>query len=667
MAIDIRANVTCNLGTLISAEISDDYIQGTGLIKTSGSCVIQGLVPVQPGYPVIFQYTKSGLTRRIPRTMRVLSSFADPFRKITTIQLGCKLTYLQDLKDQVKILPKDDPENENLTQKDAEIITVPLSASFVANQCLAALGLAGSVSLTNQFSIAEFDLSAGYVNVLSDLLVSESYCGYLDSNERLRILNLNYSGGTGPILDATQIIDVSSIGVGDLPGDAVVVSYSTLKLRPPEDEEIVCRNAEPEEEEEELQSEPESSIDTVTTREKGEIVISYSDPTTGETRTAVFSDYKSSYDETIYRVKTFINKDSGEPERRAVVIQKKRYEDRTAASIAGGLASQYLSNGIGFLNFKTTTTTLEKFDYDAYGNENYRSLRKEEPALAGLGLLGLQMVYERAAGPEPPGVVPGFSYAVIARPGDGTIIEYVSIPGFNFRSEETIVRTYTNGNYKSTTTVTYGPWAKSIPGQQSIAESRDSFKSAASVANYIGAALSGRYLIEASSTTERRGGGEQEGPLPEDRINADLAEDEGDPNNGFRVESSSELELITGSALADRRTELSMPLAPDDTFYRLQVSDDPVSYCYYSKKSDAPEKASRYGRTQNRILFGNRNGMNIQTTPENLPSDPFAPFYVLINGIISQYRVNGMSWTMDANGIVASTDALFWGVAGRTE
>ena len=44
MAVDIRATVTCSLGTLISGSISDDYIQGNGLIRTRGSAVISGTI-----------------------------------------------------------------------------------------------------------------------------------------------------------------------------------------------------------------------------------------------------------------------------------------------------------------------------------------------------------------------------------------------------------------------------------------------------------------------------------------------------------------------------------------------------------------------------------------------------------------------------------------------
>jgi hypothetical protein len=69
---------------------------------------------------------------------------------------------------------------------------------------------------------------------------------------------------------------------------------------------------------------------------------------------------------------------------------------------------------------------------------------------------------------------------------------------------------------------------------------------------------------------------------------------------------------------------------------------------------------------QNKMLLGNRNGLNVQTVPEILPGEPFAPFYLTANGVVTQYRTNGTSWTMDSNGIVASTDALYWGVVGRT-
>ena len=144
--------------------------------------------------------------------------------------------------------------------------------------------------------------------------------------------------------------------------------------------------------------------------------------------------------------------------------------------------------------------------------------------------------------------------------------------------------------------------------------------------------------------------GLQKRPSAADRINASL---------GQSVESSSQLELAFGSATAQRRIELTIPYPPDDSFVRNGVT-------YTAVAGDAAAKANLYGRVQNKLLMGNRNGMNLQLAPEVLPSAPFAPFVVQANGLSALYRNNGTSWTMDANGVVVSTDALFWGAVGGT-
>jgi hypothetical protein len=110
--------------------------------------------------------------------------------------------------------------------------------------------------------------------------------------------------------------------------------------------------------------------------------------------------------------------------------------------------------------------------------------------------------------------------------------------------------------------------------------------------------------------------------------------------------------------------EFSLPYAPDDSFIK-QV-DILGGTTYRSVPSDAPTQANNYGRVQNRMLLGNRNGMNIQLAPERLPAAPFAPMYVQANGLTAQYRANGNQWSFDSSGIVCSTDALFWAAVGGT-
>jgi hypothetical protein len=151
----------------------------------------------------------------------------------------------------------------------------------------------------------------------------------------------------------------------------------------------------------------------------------------------------------------------------------------------------------------------------------------------------------------------------------------------------------------------------------------------------------------------------QERPSSADINNGNFA-DGGDPNNGWRTESKAELELALGSATAQRRIEFSMPYAPDDIF------SGPSGGPFTAVASDAPEKANTYGRIQNRLLLGNRSGINLQVAPERLPAAPFAPIFVSAANLTSLYRANGNQWAFDGNGIVCSTDALYWGVAGKS-
>lgn len=667
MAVDIRAVVTCSLGTLISASLNDDYIQGSGLIKTKGTCELSGLYNPPPGTVVTFAYTKGGVTRAVPRKMRVLSSFADPFRRTTKVELGCKLTYLQDLKDPIKWNAFNDPENAEFDQNDL-IVILPISASGLASRCLSALNIAASsIPLTNRFSVAEFDFSSGYVDVLSDLLVSESYCGYLDYNETLRVFSLAGLSSSGPVIDQTNLIDIGPIGMGELAGDAVVVSYDTLKLKAPEDEEVICRDASEE-------FDVQWGSDITTTTGLGRSAVAYKLPGSDELRTKTYSwldvttettEYelydvqkdgrlvKSSGTGSMYQDLSYIFDSEGNPtilynddkvvvERRNLVKRRTTLYQTGSAGIAGGIVTSRLNAGLDFNNFDVYKSTTETFTYDDFGNEILRVADTYGSLLFQYGTVGIPTTFT-----DPDGT----TSSIDAGQGTGYL-------------EKIVVQTEINGKFKKTVTRRYGPWAETISGQQSIAEASEVFTSVAEVESYLSSALGGLYLLDVTVNTEFVGDrGEQEGPTPED-VTKDQFTDN-NPDNGFSTPSVAQLELVTGSPLATRRIELSMPYAPDDTFRRETVSTSPLRYCYYSSKSDAEQKARLFGLTQNRILFGNRNGMNVQTVPELVPNAPFAPFYVSANGTVSQYRTNGTSWTMDSNGIVAATDALYWGVVGQ--
>jgi hypothetical protein len=608
MAVDIRATVTCSLGTLISGSVSDDYLQGNGLIRTRGSVVISGTITPAIGTIVTFSYTKGGVTRNLPRKLRVLSSFADPYRRTTSVELGCKLTYLADLRPAVNWSVFNDPNNSTYNEDDSKIVTLPIWSSSVMNECLAQLGIsASSIPVTNNFSIGSFDFSSGYVNVLSDILVSECYCGYLDYNEVLQIINLRNGSGTGPVYAESSIIDHGPINSGQLPGEAVTVSYSTLKLKPPDP-------AEPTDERERRNWERESS-------------------TTGPNFYYIGNKVYSGME----AVKTTITyRTIGDVD---VPIRRESIERGSTAKIAGSIGTAYVTNGIGF-NAVTTELRreIEKNEYDKEGNRTRSEVSVFENTLAFYGSLSLDYVFPGTTAQSPP--------SFITFPSTGTI-----------RREKTITNYRRIGTAEQQITRTYAAWLVSTPGQQAIAENRANLNTRAAVQTFLdkvaGAGLVQERTLVTINTRNTIAG------RPRSTAAAALAK-KGDPTNNYRQQSTSQLQLALGSGAAQRRIEFSMPYAPDDFF------NGPSGGPFTSYPSDAPTKANNFGRVQNRLLLGNRNGMNLQLAPERLPAAPFAPMYVQANGLTAQYRANGNQWSFDANGIVCSTDALFWAAVGGT-
>jgi len=278
MTVDVRAKVFCNLGTIISGSIADEALSvGQGLISCRGQLVLAGLSTPAVGSVVNIGWQRGSTIARLPRTLRVLSSFANPFTRQTTVQLGDKLVYLANLKGkkaeeeqpeedgsngpepnvypsdeydwqagQQCYLPKEgatpfnfsDPKAASqLTVREAYALApakvmnrapMGIRASSVLQKCCAALGLAFSGTLTNTYQ-DDFDLSTGYVSVLDQLISSESLFGYLNESETLVLRGWD-GAGTGPLLNENSVIELSGINSGVLPGQVVSVTFDSKRL-----------------------------------------------------------------------------------------------------------------------------------------------------------------------------------------------------------------------------------------------------------------------------------------------------------------------------------------------------------------------------------------------------------------------------------------------------
>jgi hypothetical protein len=660
MVLDIRAKTTCNLGEVITASISDDFIQLNGLIKTQGSCEIKGLIVPDVGDQVTFQYEKNGITKSIPRALRVLSSFANPYTNTTTVSLGCKLTYLSNKTAPVNWSQYDDPLNQD--EEPSRIVVFPIRASSVMNECLTELGIVANRNpLTNQFSVEEFDFSSGYVQILSDLLVSEGYYGILNEQETLIIESLDETVINSVILTADDLVSISDINSGELPTDSVVVSYSTVRLNAPSEEEGT------EEEDEEGKK--------------------------------VAWDYSESYTENVKYRLNCKNADGEDLEFQWVfspyTIEIAEYDDwdrlkkREAvttgilADFANSFLSDYCSRcgmdsnflrQLGAIEYKTKTIDLPNYVIPAYGTkpeEGADKVSKDESYTYepdGKVFSGISFNYKDMSNMNAfIGQNERLTSKTIVKYTHGDVNQayyYGAGPGATDAGRVQSKKYPTN----KTTTTSYKAYGYTSEGQMALSKETESGGSFWTL-RYKAVELTLESV--AHNITTGRQIGLQQKPSKTANILKDAAKNPSeDANDGYSTSAVSDLELSSGSSGAQRRTEFNMPYAPDDTFYRYIIGQVPgtttIKYGWKSIPSSAPAKARNFGRVQNRLLVGNRYGMNIQTSPDKIPLRPMKPVTIYANGLSGLYMTNGLNWTIDAQGILVSIDALFWQPIGGT-
>lgn len=240
MAVDTRSWAWCNLGPLSAdaSTLSESYLQGSGggVIKVTGTINLQGLYRPNPG-DAVYLAASDGQRwiSRIPRKLRVLSSFADPLRGITTVSVGCKFAYFENRKAPLKN-PDVAEANPSVPEVERTYRTLTISAAFVTQQILDALGLtaASTIPFTNRRIADQWDLSAGYVQELAKIAESECYRCRLNEDEQVVFVSLNQGLTTAPLLTEQQIIDLTPQTVGELPAEAVYASYQTTQLKPPD-------------------------------------------------------------------------------------------------------------------------------------------------------------------------------------------------------------------------------------------------------------------------------------------------------------------------------------------------------------------------------------------------------------------------------------------------
>lgn len=647
MAVDVRATVTCSLGHVVSGSVSDGGAVASGLIRTTGTVVIKGIIRPVVGTPVTISYSKAVGGGIIPRQLLVLGSFADPFRKITTVDLGCKLTYMQDKREAVTTTAFDDPDN-TYTQDDAKKVIVPITAQSVAQYCLAKIGLAGATSLTNKFSVEKFDYSPGYVQVLNDLLVAESQCGYVNAAGVFETFALNQGGGAGPGLDASNIIDISKggSGTGQPPGESVRVNYTTRK---PDEEKENDNNGTISNDTEDTKKrnwEKSESKDLPTT-----VYVSNPYYNNNPFAYAVPENFEYKY---IPRTVTTSKYDAWDR-----LTERKTITYTILAEVAPGYIVHRAGAGAtpgkdaptaGSIEY--TLEQLQTIEYEKTAPstattkdkpEGYEKIKKEtnityEPYVK---LAASTPIYQLAGANNVHFAWQlGSQYKFIASKTETTYDTAYDGEGAQITKTLTNVKTcygYTQRGQQ------YATYAFS---DRVLWEVVDGVASSNGTAE--GVLLKLTELTPQGTSEDITTGREldlQRRPSPGGTILQKAAK-------------KADLAVAVGSSETQRSVTFDMPYAPDDTY----VKQNDGSFKLVA--SDAAQKAQLFGETQNRLLLGARSGISVQVPPEFLPTAPFSLIVVGALGVAGSFRTSGTTWTFDSNGIVGSTDALFWGGVG---
>jgi hypothetical protein len=599
-----RGNTFCSLGHLIDGQFADTYLQQAGLIFCRGSIRLAGIYRPDIGSVVDFAYTRNNATAaRIPRRLRVLSSFADPFTNITTVQLGCKLSLLQENRQPESVTPEDsDP---TLPAGWQDYIAPPVDAAFIAARCLVALDItaAGFIPLGNRYTQDAVDLSTGYVEVLGKLLESENFVGWLNEEEELEVRPLiGPDIALGPVFNNTNVFTLSPIGVGSLPGEAVSVTFSPMRLN---DFSITVGVG--------------PSLGTAS-------------GWNGSTTFGFPVNYSIAYDSggpqtftgSYIPVQQTQSTFNGGVMVRSITSTGKPY-----AAVAGKYASQALSNGLSVPTTPVGSRTTTVNRYDRQGRVVETTVTETQSLIEFAGALDLTFVFSDSD--------------FVSIPDSGEVI-----------TQRTITQYLYNTNAVRREVHRYSNWGLLQTGQQAVNEGRSAFSTSSEVSDYINTLLGEPAYVGTEVSISDAGPQAQRTPGPSALFSQVYG-------NGERRSQVTETAYIFGSSTAQRTVNFTLPYTNDDYVYL-----DGGVWRRFQNYSQAEITARNYGRIQNRLRLGNSQGVSLQVPVELMPTSPFDALYLQAGGLTGQYRANGMSWTFDQNGIVGQVDALFWLAIGQT-
>lgn len=693
--LDARAWIYCNLGTVISGNLQESSIVGGGLINVSGTLTLSGVYKVRRGDPVELSYYKNGRVSRLGRKLRVISTYANPATRTTEVAIGCYLTYQAESSPPPQVLSSQgDTNTPDVTGIASLLLIKPVSAKFVAEKCCAALGLKhGSIPLTNQFYRDRFEISGPYLNVLSDLLISENYVGYVDSTETLRFINLTNLSGSGPVLDESKIIDIRAINTGDPDADVVysVVQRKEIKL----DDSIDAEGTNEVEEVEKILKRNNIPVtpETLSVATGGD-----SEGDDDPKRYGIFSGYwLSGYNTELPQTQVFRYQPPKQP---GQATQPPAITASVTYNPSSNWSAQY-SNG-GTIQFREERKggvwgdTFTKVYYETSENDGVETVIETSSTEAPMQEIVVACGFPPEVVPNLPSNISAVASGLhlkeqvktITRATDTSVIttEYRTLPMVYTADGAATIQKYIESftkKYKGAElareldpnpVINYARRIVSLPATVKYAQKSPTTKISQTVSLSETSGLSsepdGKFSYDPTKLTEEEQSSLLSQELENDQTGsastrlpsgstAGSLDSADDPKSGYTANVIEVPEIIYSKNTSGGIViEFTPPYLSDD---RIVASGTKYSVV----PSDAAKKAKAFALAQNRLRFGKKNGQAVVFPVEYVPTAPFSPVYLDFKGVIGQYRMDATNIVFDSTGILVSTDAIFWGGVGR--
>lgn len=661
MVLDVRAQVVCNLGPVISGSVKDDHVQGQGLVFTTGELTIAGLITPAHGDVVTLAYVTPGGDRlvRFPRgPFRVVRAFANPLSNQTEIQLANELAY-QKGKGGGTVRSALVEALNGRVPKAASVLELREAFGVMANRVGLSVGELGSWSLPKQ--VAELD-SPDYIETMGEILASVGRFGYLDAANVLQTVAYSELGAEGPALGFGQIIDLSPNAGGLDFSENPTGTGTAQQIQKPAQTQLPVvwvRGVQV------LQgsygsfsaSWDTSNLDTTT-----QVKVSFFDQsqqTFPVTELVSTSEQKAEPDNRVTERRTRTTTSLVKLNSQVVqdyINQSKKTGNAALAATGRNLAGELI-----------TTTKTEVFEYEELpppplSEQEQEQIDQEIEAVKQTDLgeyflnpvAGQQRIITLL--PKLPTYRKVFeqtreemSYAeALGRMGVPDYTKFGTLPsGTGLKEVVEISYLYGDTTVKEFRRV-YVAYGLTQMGQQAIAAAAARYRSSTALDfQPLLDAFFDLVLEDQVITVRDAEQVAQDKPIPS--YLAPFAHSDVVLQGGNRIQLGDAPQARPNKALS-----FSVPFLPDDV-----VNDDGTV-----SKGNGEAVAAGYAEQQNRLLLGHRLGLQVTTALGLLPTVPLGAFHVSNGALAATYRTNGTVIAFDATSCLVSTDALYWGLAG---